>query len=443
MEWQADTSEQRRGGRRVALVARYPTRDPAMPRFISNHGLRMIEASLRTANLPDLELHVYDLLDAGVDPLVEELVRVDPDVVGFSSYLWSFPFFLEVAKRLKEDDPSRVIVMGGPSARPSMFELAPFRDARHFVDALVVQEGETTFTQLIRQSDRSLASLSSLPGIAVPRADHWHETPAGPLADLSELASPYQLGLVPHGGLGVLQTYRGCPFTCSFCEWGTMASPRRARHVADLEAELRGMAAHDVEGALLVDAGLNLNQHAFLQLHEAAQRSGFFHERQFICEVYPAKVQPIHLQFLAQVGCPLVGVGLQSFDEDVLAQVERSYDAAQFEETLFALTEVAGVALEIIMGLPGDSPEQFRRSFERARSLPCALRVYHCVVLPSALMVRSPAEHQLDYDPLSLKMRSCLGWPSGSIEAMSAYLSDYAQAVDGSTGDYFWVFPPP
>ena len=42
------------------------------------------------------------------------------------------------------------------------------------------------------------------------------------------------------------------------------------------------------------------------------------------------------------------------------------------------LKSVSAVAVEIILGLPGDSPENFRRSFERARSLPCALRVYHC-----------------------------------------------------------------
>jgi coproporphyrinogen III oxidase-like Fe-S oxidoreductase len=96
------------------------------------------------------------------------------------------------------------------------------------------------------------------------------------------------------------------------------------------------------------------------------------------------------------VGQALVGIGLQSFDNDVLAHVERSYDEARFEQTLYELKSVAGVAIEIILGLPGDSPENFRRTFERARSLPCALRVYHCVVLPSALMVRAPPDYRVD-----------------------------------------------
>jgi hypothetical protein len=46
----------RRSGRRVALLARYPDRDPAMPQFIPNLGLYMVEAALRAARLPGLEI---------------------------------------------------------------------------------------------------------------------------------------------------------------------------------------------------------------------------------------------------------------------------------------------------------------------------------------------------------------------------------------------------
>ncbi len=45
----------------------------------------------------------------------------------------------------------------------------------------------------------------------------------------------------PGRGLGLLQTYRGCPFTCSFCEWGTMESPKRVRTVESLSTEFTAM----------------------------------------------------------------------------------------------------------------------------------------------------------------------------------------------------------
>jgi radical SAM superfamily enzyme YgiQ (UPF0313 family) len=432
----------RRAGRTVALLARYPERDPALPQFIPNHGLRMVEAMLRASALPGLELRIWDLAAGSVDDLVREVAAYDPDVVGVSAYLWSFPYFVEVARRLKADDPGRLVVFGGPSARPSMLQLAPFRDAAQWIDALVINEGEHAFRDIVALQDRSAGALRALPGLALPAEGGWFETTARALGDLNDLPSPYAMDLVPHGGLGVLQTYRGCPFTCSFCEWGTLESPKRVREVDELCREFEGMARHGVAGALEVDAGLNLNQNAFRNLREAAERTGFFENRHLICELYPAKVRREHIDFLSSVHRPMVGVGLQSFDNKVLAHVERSYDEARFEDTLQELAGVAGVAIEIILGLPGDSPENFHASFARARALRCALRVYHCVVLPSALMVRAPAHYRMDYDPVSLKMRSCLGWSEQALAGCADFLARQAALEGGHRGEYFWVFPP-
>jgi radical SAM superfamily enzyme YgiQ (UPF0313 family) len=438
-------SQRRRAGRRVALLARYPERDRAMPQFISNHGLRMVEASLRSAELEDLELAVWDLSGGEPDSVIEEVLAFDPDVVGFSTYIWSFPFFVEVARWIKADDPGRLIVFGGPSARPSMLREAPFRTARQWIDVLAINDGEQTFVDIVASRDRSAEALAQVRGIALPAAvgEGWCETPSRPLADLNRLPSPYEMDLVPYDGLAVLQTYRGCPFTCTFCEWGTLESPRRVRGVEALCREFDGMARTPVAGALLCDAGLNLNPHAFRNLSEAVERHGFLRERSLICEVYPARVRAEHIAFLRGVGQALVGIGLQSFDNAVLAHVERSYDEARFEQTLYELKSVAGVAIEIILGLPGDTPENFRRTFERARSLPCALRVYHCVVLPSALMVRAPAHYGMEYDPYDLKMRSCLGWSREALSAECERMTELAASEGGRSGQFFWIFPPP
>jgi radical SAM superfamily enzyme YgiQ (UPF0313 family) len=432
----------RRRGRRVALLARYPQRDRAMPQFIPNHGLYMVAASLRAAGIDGLELRLWDLAGGEVERVAAEVAAFDPDVVGCSTYLWSFPFFVELAQLVKQQDPSRLVVFGGPSARPSMMGLAPWREARRWIDALAMSEGELAFAEIVADAERSPATLSRIAGLALPAEGGWHETPARPLGDLDELASPYAMNLVPGGGLGVLQTYRGCPFTCSFCEWGTMESPRRVRSVEGLCEEFDGIARGGVEGALLVDAGLNLNARAFQNLRAAADRSGFLASRHLICEVYPAKVRQEHIDFLAGVRRPMVGIGLQSFDNKVLAHVERSYDEARFEDTLAQLKSVAGVAVEIILGLPGDSPANFYASFERARGLGTALRVYHCCVLPSALMVRAPASYNMDYDPVTLKMRSCLGWPEADFAAAVDFIHAACDREGGHSGEYFWVFPP-
>ena len=115
-----------RSGRRVALLARYPDHDPAMPQRIPNLGMRMVEATLRASRLPGLEVRVWDLEPGGQDAgfVAREVAAFDPDVVGCSVFLWSFPFFLRVAEYLKADDPRRLLVFGGPF-RPAAGHAGP------------------------------------------------------------------------------------------------------------------------------------------------------------------------------------------------------------------------------------------------------------------------------------------------------------------------------
>ncbi len=416
-----------------------------MPQFIPNLGVYMVEAALLGAGLPDLEVRLWDLDagGAGIERVAAEVAAFDPDVVGCSSYLWSFPFFLELARTVKEEKPSRLVVFGGPSARPAMLDHEPHRQKAGAVDVLVLGEGEEAFVEIVALADRSAEGLAAIAGIAIRSDGAWRTTASRPLGDLNQLASPYAMNLIPSRGLGVLQTYRGCPFTCAFCEWGAMEQPKRVRTSDSLSEEFGAMRRMGLGAVLIADAGLNLNQSAFQNLWEANRRTGFLSKRGLICEVYPAKVRPEHIEFLSEIGDAYVGVGLQSFDNETLAHVERKYDEARFDETLRALGRVATLAVEIILGLPGDTPERFRRNFMRARRLPCALRVYHCVVLPSALMVRAPAEYGLDYHPVSLKMQSCLGWSREALAREARFLSDEAARACGRAGEFFWVFPPP
>ena len=68
-----------------------------MPQFIPNLGLYMVEAALRKSDLPDLEIKVWDITggDSDSERVAAEVIAFDPDVVGCSVFLWSFPFFLD------------------------------------------------------------------------------------------------------------------------------------------------------------------------------------------------------------------------------------------------------------------------------------------------------------------------------------------------------------
>ena len=433
----------KRTGRRVALLAWYPPDNPALPPFIPNMGMYMVAAALRAANPAGLELRIWDERTRTPAEVAAEIAAFDPDVIGGSAFLWSLPSLQETLVPLMQDDPRRLLVLGGPSARQNMLALAPFARLSAHVDVLVQGEGEATFAAVIAARDRSPEGLFGLPGLTLRHeGQQWQSSATAPRAVMDLLASPYRQGLIPAGGIGLLETYRGCPFTCSFCEWGVMEAPKNVLSTARIAGEFAAMDDLGLGAVLLADAGLNLNSQAFAALRRAAAETGFLANRALIAEVYPKSLTEDHIRFLETVGAPHIGVGLQSFDDAVLRHVERKFDPARLGGLMDVLRSVASVTTELIMGLPGDTPERFLTSFDRARALGTGLRVYHCAVLPSALMARAPASDEMEFDPVTLKMRRCRGWPGDTIAQMVDRLTIASHQAGGASGDYFWVFPP-
>lgn len=432
------------GGRRVALVCLTPKEEvDGAPYESPSYGIRRIQAAvIADPDLADAEVEFFETRDLTCDQAVAMVEDFDPDVVGFSVYVWSFPPLIEVARRLKENRGDRTIVFGGPSARPAMFSLEPFADSLQFVDAIVIREGEDTFREIVGLRDRRRDALSQVRGIAVPSPEGWIETAERPLLEpLDRIASPYQYGIMPPGQFGYLETYRGCPLSCKFCEWGISGSPRRVFSEEYLIRELTALRDSDAQGAFDLDAGLNLNAHAFRNLVGAEANVGFFRDRALVCEVYPSMMNDSYYDFLARCFTGYIGIGLQSFNMSVLKAMDRPFMEDKFDAAVQRLATVGPVEIQIILGLPGDDPESFKETVQRARRLPAQVRVYHCLVLPDALMTRGGPEFQMKFNPFTLRMNSCLGWSEQGLAETRAWLIEQsAQPEPGREPSHeFWI----
>lgn len=433
-------------GTRVALLCLDPLGEQKGAFRPFNYSVRKIQAAVCANPALEVVVEVFDSNSTDVGEFVARLVDFDPDVIGVSAYVWSFPTFLEVCRHLKRARPERTVIFGGPSARVEMFALAPFHDGPRVVDALVLGEGEEIFQEILALPERSRTTLAGIHGLAVSTGDAWHLTPEHAQPVLDTLASPFQLGLVPPGKTGHLETFRGCPLSCTFCQWGDLKKTNRIFSVDYLVRELRAFQTLGMKGAMIVDAALNLNARAFRNLRAAEREVGFFRQATLNAEVYPQYMTDEHLQFLSEIGGGAdLGLGLQSYDPGVLQNVDRPFDAARFERVVADVIAVAPrTAIEIIMGLPGDNPDSFRRTFDRAMRLGASVHVFRCLVLPNALMSRAPASFAMVYDPITLRMESCLGWPPGAIDAMAAELDSLARANAGAwlhNDDNGWYFP--
>lgn len=114
--------------RRVALVCMTPATDgdELADMELPSYGVRRVLAALMAD--PELAGAPVGLIDVGrpdVDAYVEAIVGFAPDLVGFSIYVWSAPCLVAVARRIRQRLPGCVLVFGGPSARPALFDLPP------------------------------------------------------------------------------------------------------------------------------------------------------------------------------------------------------------------------------------------------------------------------------------------------------------------------------
>ena len=432
-------------GWRIALACMTPAPDTNElgELRLPSYGIRRILAAVvADPSLADSSVALVDFGTPDVDAYVDAIMRLEPDLVGLSIYVWSMACMVEVARRIKRQRPHCTIVFGGPSARPAMFDLPLFAGARTYLDAVVTTEGEGIFRDIARLPELSRASLRSVQGLQLPADGVWLQTGhRAPTENLDEIASPFQLDLMPTGSVAYLESYRGCPLSCRFCEWGASETARAVFSSDYIERELQAFARHGAPSVFLLDAGLNLNAKGFRNLMEAEARVGFLHSTVFWAEIYPTLVKEEHLEFLSRVGTSYLGVGLQSLDPVVLKLHDRPFDRDRFETALDKLKKVANTELQIIFGLPGDTPQGFRRTLAYARSFGVSVRAYHCLVLPDALLTRGRPGWDMRFDPVTMSMQSCLGWSEDDFLQTRALLDHEAVACGGKAGNFWWSFP--
>ncbi len=433
--------------RRIALACFTPRSDGDEHGALTlpSYGIRRIQAAVvGDLQRPNHVVHLIDKPQPDVAAYVREILAFEPDILGLSIYVWSTDCMVAVAREVKRRRPGCLIVFGGPSARSAVFDLPYYRDPKTYLDVMVEGDGEIVFRDIARLPELTPTALAGVAGLTLPAGNGWHRTPrpsAVPLLDM--MPSAFQLGLMPHGSVAYLETFRGCPLSCRFCEWGAMDRTQGVFSTAYIARELRAFARAEAPAIFLLDAGLNLNMGAFRNLRQAAEETGVLAETQLWAEIYPSAIRQEHLDFLQEIGPTYLGIGMQSMDPVVLKLHQRQSGGPRFEESVRRLAEVTAVELQIIMGLPADTPDGFRRTLDYALSLPAAVRAYHCLVLPDALMTRGLPGWDMVFDPRTLSMISCLGWSQDEILGMRDELSQKTRLMGGKVGSYWWSFPAP
>lgn len=416
-------------------------------------GLGMLAAAVTTHDDGRL-LDVFDLrpIRRETESTAREVASTGRSgVLMCSNYMWSVSENLALCKEVKALTPRSVTVHGGPSTPKYDGDIDAFFGAHAYVDILVLGEGEVTVVEVLdRLADRmSPDDVAGVPGTVVRRSDGsiHRGPPRERVADLSTLASPYLLGLFDHldGGLldlMTVETNRGCPYCCTFCDWGSATMSRiRQFPIQRVLEELRWVAQRRTGTVFIADANFGvLPRDLQIAQHIVDLRRSLGSPETVLVSF--AKNQTHRAVDIVRTwidgGVVTEGsIALQSSDEATLDAVHRrNIKVEQYDELTAEFRRLGlPLAVDLMLGLPGSTVASFRSDLQRCVDGELTARVYPTVVLPNSPM-NEPAyreKHRIQTDHNDVVV-SCSSFDDDDYRAMLRLRRLHR------AGDHFGVF---
>ncbi len=324
-----------------------------------------------------------------------------PAVVGFSNYIWNTQYNLVLAEKIKKAYPECVIIFGGHNVPPDN----SFLEKYPFIDYLVHGEGEEAFKALLLEFCKDEKDFSRISNISFRAGENEFVKTETEILCRLDYPSPYLNGWFdsifeenPDMQLdAILETSRGCPRSCAYCDWGCNSSKIRFFPTERIFAEIDWMSDHGVKFIWGADSNFGAAERDMDivdYLIDKREKTGC-PER---LRINYAMDKP---QRVFEISCKLERFGMskegatlsfQSLDPTVLENIgRRNMSMDKFSELLKLYTE-AGITTysEIIAGLPGETYESFCRGIGKLLEAGQhrLITVYNCELLPNSPMAQ-------------------------------------------------------
>ena len=377
----------------------------------SSFGLRYLFANL--GELQQQAEIIEFIIKTPTHEIVENILKHDPEIVGFGIYIWNTQQSEKVIRQLKQSNPDIKIVIGGPEVSHEYTEQPLFELADH----LITGQADIAFGVLCQQI---LNGNNPCPKLIKP----------APFV-LNNLEFPYKYYNnedIAHRVIYV-EASRGCPFKCEFC----LSSLDKTAYPFDLDEFLNQMDRLYQRGARtfkFVDRTFNLKIPTSMKILEffidRIDKDLFLHF-ELIPDNLPEPLKALLTQF--PVGTLQFEIGIQSFSQDVQTLISRRQNNTRAKENLIWLKQNTHAHLhtDLIFGLPGETLESFASSFNQLVALnPDEIQVGILKRLRGTPIVRHGESHSLVFSK------------TAPYEIISTHLIDSATIKQITRFSKFW-----
>lgn len=197
-------------------------------------------------------------INQSIDFITSDLFKDEPDVIGFSTYIWNLSETLKICKILKIVNPKLKIILGGPEVS---FDGEKILEDNPFIDFIIYGEGEETFKEYIKNLISNNEDYTNVQGLIYSQGNKIIKNPPRPLLeDLNIIPSPYKnIGNEFENKIVYFESSRGCPFNCEFCLSSTIRGVRYF-DIARVKEDLNNLIEGKVRQVKFVDRTFNANK---------------------------------------------------------------------------------------------------------------------------------------------------------------------------------------
>jgi len=340
-------------------------------------------------------------INQNTSDIMAEIYMNQPDVLGFSCYIWNIRQILELCTDYKKVAPGTIIVLGGPEVS---YDAEQMLSENPSVDYVVRGEGEETLKELLLAIKGDLP-LSTVTGITYRDGNQiYRNADRDLMTNLDDIPFPYQDELDKLGDRIVYyESSRGCPFHCSYCLSGGSGGVRYFS-MERIKNDLEVMLDYQVREIKFVDRTFNCNEKrameiiGFIIAHRGTTKIHL--------EIDAGLFSDSMLDFLATVPPDLFNfeIGIQSTFNPALTAVRRKQNWDRLSHNIRKIKSQGKIHLhlDLIAGLPGEDWENFMRSFNMVYKLePDMLQLGFLKILKGSDLLRECGSYDYMYQSQS------------------------------------------
>ncbi len=300
----------------------------------------------------------------------------DCELVGFSVYVWNEQLSLAIAAEIKKNNPNVKIVFGGPQVPDNAESYLLQHD---FIDLCVHNEGEIAFTEILENfilnQDLIVANTSTLIEDKTKGTKNYSKIPNRPrIKELDTIPSPFLNGYFDNllrewpnqTFLALWESNRGCPFSCTFCDWGSSTASKVNQFGTErLLNEIEWIGSRKIPFVFVCDANFGLlPRDEEIATFVAQTKNKFGYPEAFsVQNTKNVKERAFRVQkILSDSGLGKgVTLSMQSLNPETLELIRRDNISLETYRELQENFMNAGVLTysDLILGLPGETYESW------------------------------------------------------------------------------------